>query len=899
MAFKRENARMFLPVERQTQTEAPAISGESASESRSASGLSLLEYGRRLHRADMQRLKMKHRSGMSGGEVVAARSQLIDFLVRGIYSEIFEPNGEPGQLALVALGGYGRQELAPHSDVDLMILVKSRPAGEQVHRIQKMLCLLWDMGFQVGHSVRTVKDAVQIARADLVSQMSMLDARAVCGNEALFAAFQARMERFVRQERDSLADRLALSIEERHRGQGGTAFIQEPDVKEAKGGLRDFHSILWFCRILFPGAKVEEALETSRIDSGEWQKAQEAYEFLLRLRNELHFQAGRGTNVLSHAKLNDIARYWGLRGNRFQKDSEELLKQYFRQVRRISHVLDPFLTREKNTWGGLRWSSIRLPVRRKNTGLGKPTTVVKDVPATPTQWMQLFRYTQVQPSLFERASRSAIRQKFRSFSRESLATSALGADFRAILRKKGQVAPSLRQMHELGFLGRVVPEFGRLTGMVQQDRYHKYTTDEHTLRAIEILDQVALGTDPAHEGYQRVMNEIHDSSTLYFAVLLHDAGKGLGGGHSVRGAHLAAQALERLSFDPDEAAKVETLVRHHLLMGHVSQRRKLDDPHTVAEFVKCIDRPDTLNLLLLLTYADACAVGPGVWTEWKDAQLWELYHRAYDQLMFGEDGEAAIRSEADRIQHEVAERLKEEVELSAVVEHFRMLPERYALYTSVDQIAAHIRLARRLDKVAAAFEWVERPGKGYADLLVVTRDRPGLFAMIAGALSAFNLNILSAQLNTRRDGLVLDQFQIGGRGHRLEDADYSRVERLLKRVLDGEIDIAQYLRTHLKRGSLRNEGPSVAPRIRIDNNVSPSATVLEVQAEDRLGLGYRIARTLAQIEVEILFAKLATEKSHAFDVFYVQERKGGKIQSEDRRTKIVEQLHADLVGSVD
>ncbi len=870
-------------------------------------GESLLQYGRRLHRVEMQRLKMKHRAGMEGWQVVLHRSLLMDFLVGQIYCGRSEASpGNPlrpplAGMALVALGGYGRQELAPFSDVDLMLLRKSRQSQEENRQIENMLCLLWDMGFQVGHSVRTVKETQQMGQEDLISLVSMLDARFLVGDGALFEEFEKKLGRLIEKKRKPLEEKFILSIQERHESQGGTAFIQEPNIKEAIGGLRDFHSISWFAKAFHPGIRMEEVLARNGISSTEWKRTLLAYEFLQRLRNELHFTTNRHTDTLSHAVLGSVIRSFSFTKDRFQKDSESFLKHYYLQVGKIARVLEAVLASlktypRKNT----PWLVGKL-VNFPGTKSANKKTHVSEIQSTadPEKWMQLFRFSQAQPSLLTEQAKVFIRRSLQQFNRSAFSKPSIGADFRAILRSKGKVAPVVRQMHGLGFLGRVLPEFGRLTCLVQHDLYHKYTTDEHTLRALDVLDQVALGNTPKHEAYRKVFNEIHDSSSLYFALLMHDIGKGLGGGHSAKGAVLVTKALSRLRFDPDEAEKIQTLVRYHLLMGHVSQRRNLDDSHTIQEFVKTVGQPDILNMLLLMTYADALAVGPGVWTDWKDTLLWELYYKAYDRMMFSDETSPSNHVAVENIRRQVMSLLENEVGARTMDNHFRRLPEKYVLYTPVEQIVEHLRLARELQKSEVVVEWVDHPDQGYSDLILVTRDHPGLFAQIAGGLSSFNLNILSAQLNTRDDGMVFDVFQVGSRtgAHRLYREDYPRVEKLLKKVISGQVDIGEYLKSHSRPS--RSHGAdrtSIPPKVHIDNETSLTATVIEVQVDDRIGLGYQIAKTLADLGLNITFAKLATEKTHAFDVFYVQNRKGAKIEDSAEIANIAHQLKTDLVG---
>jgi len=862
-------------------------------------GESLLTYGRRIHAAEMQRLKMKHRSGLGGGAVVAGRSSLMDFLLGSIISGEVDHGGDgvhqvTDNGCVIALGGYGRGELAPYSDVDLMFLRKGKLSSRASGEIQSILCLLWDMGFQVGHSVRSLKESQEMAQQDLVSMNSMLDARFMVGDKELFAEFQKSLQRTIKKRHKPLQEVIWRSVQERHESHGGTAFIQEPDVKEAKGGLRDFHTIHWIAKGLFPNSPMSEVLNRHAVAPVEWKRAHLAYEFLLRLRNELHFMTDRRTDVLSHHHLASVIRSFDIKKGRFEKDSEAFLKYYYLQARRIAQVLEVLLAPlEKGSRSKSRWLSAKLiPFSAGKAALKVPI----DKNRGPEHWMRVFRYSQNDPALVDLATKADIRRNLQAFKQNAFASPGISSDLRAILRAKGKVAVCLRQMHGLGFLGRILPEFGRLTCLVQHDLYHKYTTDEHTLRALDVLDRIASGTEARFHSYKQIMNEIHDASSLYFAVLMHDVGKGLGGGHSAKGAILVGKALHRLGFDPDESEKIQTLVRHHLLMGHVSQRRNLDEVETIEEFVAVIGRLDILNMLLLLTYADAQAVGPGVWTEWKDYCLWELYHRAYDRLMLTKS--AALNEEIEKARREIINAIGTEVTEKQINAHLRQLPKNYVLYTPVSQIVDQLRLVSKLEHSDMVLEWVDHPDQGYCDLILVTRDHPGLFAEIAGGLSAFNLNILSAQLNTRGDGLVCDVFQVGSLAgtYRLHHEDYPRVERLLKKVITGQTNIEDYVKAHakpsLKAAPIHGGFP---PRIRIDNSVSPFATVIEIQAEDRLGLGYQIARTLSSAQLNIVFAKLSTEKSHAFDVFYVCDKRGNKVVEAQRLKQLEEQLREDIL----
>ncbi len=869
---------------------------------------SLLDYGRRLHRIELNRIKMKHRAGLSGREVVRARSQVIDHLVTKIYMELWSlPVGgeqfpSPG-VAIVALGGYGRQELAPYSDVDIMFLKPGPVNAADDARIQKMICLLWDMGFQVGHSVRTIKEALEVSSADLISQVSMLDARLIVGDGVLLNELLLRTCQSVSKKKSVFAHKMFLSLEERHNSQGGTAFVREPNLKEAKGGLRDFHSILWLAKGLYPGETLEEVMARTHISATGWASAVSAYEFLLQIRNELHFLTRNRTDTLSHALLSPVIHNLYAPDIRQKKDGESFLKHYYHQARRISEVLDSLVqqseVRGRHRTGWLEIWRAKYPAQKSR---GKHVDPAQNKPSlNPERWMQVFRYGQSDLSMIHQGLRQSIRQNLRNFKHADFSTPSLTAHFRAILRNKGNVAPVVRLMHDLGLLGRVLPEFGRLAGRVHPDLYHKHTVDEHSLRTLAILDRIASGQEGRHSPYQRIFNEIHNASALYFAMLIQDAELGVGRGHSAKAETLIQSSAQRVGFDPDEVERIRALVRHRSLMARFSQRRNLDDPHTIESFAKTVERTDLLNMLLLMTYADARAVGPGTWTEWKDYQLLDLYHKAYDRMMFSEEVPLAAHLEAESVCRQVTDLLAGELEESAIQKHFEQLPEKYAIYTPVTHIVEHLQLSRIVQECDLAIRWIEQRDKGYTDMVLATRDHPGLFAQIAGTFAAFNLNLLSAQLNTRSDGWVFDVFQVGGstKVHFLHPEDYPRIEKKLKRVISGEEDPEDLLkpRENLQAPALRTD-EEFSPRILIDNEASPSATVIEVQAEDRVGLGFRIARILAGFNLNITFAKLDTEKAHAFDVFYVQDGRGRKILDHKRMAEIVETLRGGLSTGV-
>jgi [protein-PII] uridylyltransferase len=866
---------------------------------------SLLDYCKHLHQVELQRLQLSHRSGSSGKEIVEGRALLMDHLLKQIHGSLLtQESGKQGQrrkdsegLAIVALGGYGRGELAPFSDVDLMFLVTHRQISRENRHIQAILYLLWDMGLEVGHSARTVKEALDMGSSDLVSLVSMLDARFLVGDHALYQELKHKLIQLVEKNRIPYGQKFLESVRERHVKQGGTAFIQEPNVKEVKGGLRDFHSVGWIAGLVYPGNDVEKTMSIVGIHHQEWKEATGAYDFLLRLRNEMHFLCGRHQDEFTHELVTHVGEIFHFKRQHFQKETESFLNHYYLEVRRISFVFEMIWNKAAAEVGlGKKWPGFRILSRRSEKA--KETHIVLEkfrIAPSPEKALWLLAHCNEEGDLFKEEARHSIRSMMPQFPGALWFVGGVTEVFRKILGRRGQVGPVIRNMHEIGFLGKLLPEFGRLTCLVEHDHYHKYTTDEHTLKALEVLDQISSSQLPQEIPYQKVLSEIPDCVGLYLALLLHDVGKGLGGNHSVKGAKLAVQAMLRLGFPREEIEAVEFLIENHLLLSHISQRRNLDDPDTIERVASTVKRLDYLNRLLLLTYADMVSTGPDVWTEWNDYLLWRLFTKTYERLMFARARDSEARHEVVPARRKVEELLENEMSRQKVTRHLDLLPEKYVLYTPLEQIRCHLRLVDKLQGEGVVFGWIDHPREWYSDLLMVTKDRPGLFARIAGGLAAFNMSILSAQLNTRKDRVVCDVFQVASRTRksRLHAEDYPRVERFLKRIIAGQVDLEEHLRSG-RLSSFTAKHGHMPPRVRVDNTISPSATVVEIQAEDRVGLGYRIASVMAQLRLNIIYAKLATEKAQAFDVFYVTDQHGKKIHENSRLSEIVEWLQQEL-----
>jgi [protein-PII] uridylyltransferase len=516
--------------------------------------------------------------------------------------------------------------------------------------------------------------------------------------------------------------------------------------------------------------------------------------------------------------------------------------------------------------------------------------------------MMAFGYAQATGASLSPKLQEGIQTGLRAINRPFRSSPEAAQAFLKILRAKGRVAAALRLMHDLDFLGKFLPEFGRITCLVQHDLYHRYTVDEHTLRAIETLDELALSRSKHLERYRSLYGEISDPAVLHLGLLMHDIGKGLGGGHTEKGIKIAEKVCARLQIEPPAEEQVIFLIRHHLTMSHIAQRRDLSDEKVIKDFAAQIGTVDNLNMLTLLTYGDINGVGPAVWNEWKDALVWELYTKARAVLSPGEDTGRDI----EELRERVTRMLASEVDVDEVRKHFSLLPDDYARSTPAQTIIEHIRLAHALLSRPVKTSWRVNTQARCADLHLCARDRRGLFASVAGTLTAQGVNILSVHLNTRADGIAIDSFKVRDTaGEAITDpGKWEQIDNAIKRALSGEFDVAAAVEKRLRaqtgsKFQKRKQAASATTRINWDNQSSDKSTILEVRTADRLGLVYRIANTLSSLGLDIVFAKVATEKNLALDVFYVTNAAGEKLAEADLpeieaaiREKLSEQNHS-------
>jgi [protein-PII] uridylyltransferase len=862
-----------------------------------------------------QRLKMAHYLGTPGCETAATRSFVRDMAVEYAFrhaAHVDQTNGKfdntQPDCALLAVGGYGRAELAPYSDIDLLFLYSGQKLSQMKLVLANLLQLLWDAGLTVGHGFRTVGDCITSALDDPHLRTAMVNTRFLAGNKGLHNSLREALEKDRRRRAGSFVAAVSRERDARYARFGATVCLQEPNIKETAGGLRDFHTALWLVHAQHGYKTLGEARAHDLVSESEARKALRAYDFLWRIRHSAHFLMRRKTERLSLEMQPILAAQFGYKPGTHLLGSEKLMRDYYRHAQEL-HLFSQAVSarvgdnepRVSRSWRKRVSEKLSEPfaIRRGRLEFdGEPDFFNKK----PLAIFNAFALAQAARVPFGYWLHEALSQGSRAIGPASRTSAEVARAFLGLLRRRGRVGYVLRSMHELGLLARLIPEFGRISFLVQHDLYHHFTVDEHTLRAIETIDELHTSENKHRAQFRAVFEQLEDPTLLYLALLLHDIGKGQGRGHIGRGAKLAERVCRRLHLQEAHAKKVVLLVTQHVTMAHLALRRDLNEPRVIADFAGAIESLDALNMLLLLTYADLNAVGPGVWTDWKATLLWDLYRRARKH-MTGEDASIEDGSELTRIKEEIGNALPPALPFSEVERHLALLPDRYLRITSPAAAAMHIQMIEAVKSEEFSCRWM-RHGSTTAELTVSAPDRHGLFADLAGTLAANGIEILSAELNTREDGIAIDGFMLRQASTRqaIEEHRYATLEPALRKAAAGELDVASLVERWSTRNAPRKRSRGRParrrnlPQVACDNETASSSTLIEVHAIDEPGLAYKIASVLAGLGLEIVCARIATERSDALDVFYVTDGDGLKLT--DETTKSVERALTEKLTQV-
>ncbi len=855
-------------------------------------------------------LKRRFDDGLSGTEMMRAQAYLIDQLIRtlhdvtttSVYPATNPTSGE--RLALIAVGGYGRADMAPASDVDILFLLpyKQTPWGEQV--VEYMLYRLWDMGLKVGHSTRSVDDCIRLSGRDLTIRTALLEARYIWGDQALYQELKERFEQdVVSGSGPEFVEAKLAERDRRHQRMGNTRYVLEPNIKDGKGGLRDLHTLFWIGKYLYQVADVAALIDEDVLTLAEYQTFAKAEEFLRTVRCHLHYLAGRPEERLTFDVQPELASRLGYTDHAGSSGVERFMKHYFLVAKDVGDLTRIFCAALEDQHR--RRSRFRFPRfglrRREIDGFladgGRLSFAEDGFAGNPVDLIRLFQVAQKHRLDIHPQALKQITRNLKLVNHSLRHDGQANALFMEILTSKHDPDISLMRLNEAGVFGRFIPDFGRIIAQMQHDMYHVYTVDEHTIRAIGVLARIESGEYAEdHPLACEIIDKVQMRRALYLAVLLHDIAKGRGGDHSILGAEIAERLGPRLGLEPEEVETVSWLVRWHLAMSSTAFKRDLNDPKAIQDFVELVQSPERLRLLLILTVADIRAVGPNVWNGWKGQLLRELYARA-EEWMLG--GHANLKQEdrAGHVKQALAGRLADWSETERQ-RHFDRGANSFWLSADLESHERWARLMRGADaeEIPLIIDTRVNQFQAMTEVTVFTADHAGLFQRLAGAIAASGASIVDARIFTTNDGMALDVFTIQDlNGKAFDRADrLSRLSSTIERTLFGEFKLARELPKQQDNLPRRADVFTVEPRVLIDNRASSTHTVVEVNGRDRPALLYDLTRAFFDLSLTIGHARIATYGERAVDVFYVKDLFGLKIENENKlkviRSRLLEPL---------
>jgi [protein-PII] uridylyltransferase len=825
-------------------------------------------------------IRSAHFSGASGSEVVRRRTDLIDRTLCDVYERLIGAGSMP---VLIATGGYGRRELNPFSDIDIMLLC--REEGDR-NRSMQLLYTLWDAGMDVGYSVRTVSECVSLARQDIKIRTSLLESRLIAGDHVLYDAFVRAMqsEVFYWKPSDFIREKIAERVETR-RKYGGSIYLREPNIKECEGGLRDIHTAMWIAFVHFRVATLGDLVEKAAITGGQHAVFLRSRDFLWRVRNEIHYLSGRKNDHLTFDLQERAAKDFKYRDSAHLLAVERFMKSYFLHARNIreytNSVVTAVLGKPSRKWFQRTRKLGPFFLTGRTLYLSSAEGCRNDTALA----MTAFEIAQERHAVFSDHLRSLINAcRIDDAGRASASASKA---FLSILNNPDGLSETLSLMKDLRFLGRYLPEFRSIQSLARQDYYHLYTVDEHILLAIKNLQALWSGSFPALTTLPEAFKGLSKRWVLVLSVLLHDLGKAFRDEHAQRGVELAKHILTRLAVTGDDRERVLFLIENHLVMALLSQRRELSDQKVIADFSRLVRDRENLAMLYLLTYADISAVNPSAWTQWKAVLLQDLYVRALDYLgasaQIGDKDQARLIAAFDRIRN-AAEGHFSSQEIDAFL---ATMPEQYLLTASTRRAIDHMSMMRKLPEEKLIIRYQHYPERGYTELTVCAYDAYGMFYRTAGTIASKNLNILRAQVFTSKNGVMIDTFQITGPEGKL--FDYEEAWESVRIDLRTALISGFKLYEPSSYASVQSF-PAITPTVTFDNETSDMFTIIDITARDRVGFLYRVAKTLYDLNLDIGSAKIVTEGSRVMDSFYVTNLFKKKIEDDVRLGKIRETL---------
>jgi [protein-PII] uridylyltransferase len=854
--------------------------------------------------AEEEAIRQRHRDGAGGLEIAGARAEMFDALLQSAYQWALLPHGKnPPQFALVAIGGYGRGLLNPCSDIDLLFITPRpsatiSPAKKQA--IETILYLLWDMGLKIGHSVRSVPECISEAHADQQNKTAMMNTRRIAGSEVLYETCLVRFEKECVQKKQT--EFLELRREDqrsRHKKYSNTPFLQEPNVKESCGGLRDYHNIMWVSHVVRGITDLKDLVKEKSLSAAAYQEINDAYDFLHRVRNELHYETGKANDILTLRLQGIVATSFDYPQKSILRRTEVFMRDYYTHTRHLWQHTTSLMeiyqieTMQAAHSGWRSFLSFRKSKREEFDGFiardGRIYALTPDIfVQDPNRLMRLFQHCQVRNLKLSPPMRKLVKEHLDLVDKNFRYAKANRDTFQAILERKGDVARVLRLMHRVRFLGRYLPEFDGMDCLVQHEFFHRYTADEHTLRCVDQMDALLADDLPQHAFYKRLLLDISDPYALYLAVIMHDTGRAEDVREHIDGSTmLANRVCKRLQISGARRALLMFLVDNHLIFWRTATTKNIEDPNVVADFASVMKTKENLDALLLFTYADSNGTAPDAWNGWKESLMRQLHSLTSRFLTQGRAGyTASIEEQKLELRAAVLELMRDDYH-PWVNEHFERMPEAAFSFRQAPHIVTQVRTVRHFvqreesQENAYCIKWIDHCDKGYSELILATRNRPNLLEKICCALASQQINILSADFYTRTDGIVVDIFRVCNIN--FEPIADMAVRKRFTETFDAifpalEYNPAQYLKRKKNFLAPRTDGGISFPvRSYISNELHPSCTTVEIQALDRIGLLHDLFHAINAHQLDTVHARICTEKGAAVDTLYITHPGGAKI----------------------
>ena len=857
-------------------------------------------------------IKNKFLATSDGSLNVGLNVILIDSLLKVIFkNSYFHSLGNKHyQLTLIAVGGYGRGELSPHSDLDILFLLPNKLRKNDTKKIENVieliLYILWDLGYTVGHSTRTIDDCIEKSRSDLTISTSLLEKRFVAGNNDIYDLLNNKFKTFIDNTKtlDFVEAKLKES-ETRHKRFGESRYVVEPNVKDGKGGLRDLHTLIWILKFAYKVDTISKLINVGALTKEEAVPFAEAQRFLLSVRCHLHYRANREDDRLAMDAQLEIAKSMNFKNTITHKDVERFMKRYFLATKTVGNLTRIFCAAIETEFNKpLRMSFLSFKKRKNITPfrleVGRLFSYEREIlTENPINIIKLFYISHINnidihPKTLRQIT--SLRKLINLKVRQNVEANKM---FLNILTSDKDPTRTLRLMNEANILGQFIPEFQKIVGLMQFDMYHSYTVDEHTIFTISNLHSLRSGKfkDFAPLTSSAIL-EIKSNRSLFVAMLLHDIAKGKKGDHSENGSLIASKICPRLGLNKEETKMVEWLVLHHLLMSKTAFRYELGDPKVIKNFAKQVRSIDKLKSLLALTVADIRGVGPDVWNDWKGALIKELYIKTYDLLKPPQEISKItepLKSSKELLIRYLNNKGLNDLDIKTYCSKFYNnywgtfnLPSvvnHYEIFTSMKNYSKKLEVYLSNDSKLKATE-----------LLVITPDHHGLFSQISGLVASSGYDIVSAKIITRSDGYALDTFFLQNK-ERKPISDINLRKKLIETItkgLEGNFNIEKALNIKWKEIPARFRAVKAPIRVIIDNKTSDQYTILDIKCKNAPGVLYKITKIITSLGLQINTANVSTYGDRVVDIFYLKNAFGSKVDDNTTIEKVKNSILEEL-----